>query len=67
MQNGFRVVSQCHGDAFAGIRRGSSGDHAQSFGTPAEGVLVWSMGRSDWKCDYGLGAVVRGRSGHIRV
>ncbi|EUA93716.1 putative lipoprotein LprH [Mycobacterium ulcerans str. Harvey] len=31
----------------------------KSFGTPAEGVLVWSMGRSDWNCDYGLAVVPR--------
>ncbi|WP_261879590.1 hypothetical protein [Mycobacterium marinum] len=60
VQNGFRAVSQCHGDAFAGYPAGEFGPITlKSFGTPAEGVLVWSMGRSDWNCDYGLAVVPR--------
>jgi len=29
------------------------------FATPADGVLVWTMTRPDWTCDYGLAAIPR--------
>ena len=29
------------------------------FGTTADGVLVWTMTRPDWTCDYGLAVLPR--------
>jgi hypothetical protein len=52
---GFGALSKCHGDA---IGHSSLGDFRpmtlNTFGTPSSGVLVWSMTRPDWTCDYGL-------------
>jgi hypothetical protein len=57
---GFGAVSKCHGDA---IGHSSLGDfrpmRLTSFGTPSTGVLVWTMTRPDWTCDYGLVVVPR--------
>ncbi|MDT5347463.1 MAG: hypothetical protein QOH91_750 [Mycobacterium sp.] len=58
--NGFSAVSNCHGDA-VGIS--PSGEYAPMrlsyFATPSDGVLVWTMTRPDWNCDYGLAVVPR--------
>jgi hypothetical protein len=57
---GFGAVSKCHGDA---IGHAALGDfrpmRLSSFGTPSSGVLVWTMTRPDWTCDYGLVVVPR--------
>ncbi|ORV53819.1 hypothetical protein AWC05_19025 [Mycobacterium florentinum] len=57
---GFGAVAKCHGDA---IGHSSLGDfrpmRLKSFGTPSSGVLVWTMTRPDWTCDYGLVVVPR--------
>ena len=29
------------------------------FGTPDDGVLVWTMTRPEWTCDYGLAVIPR--------
>ncbi|CQD12720.1 lipoprotein LprH [Mycobacterium lentiflavum] len=57
---GFGAVSKCHGEA---IGHSSLGDfrpmRLASFGTPSDGVLIWTMARPDWTCDYGLVVVPR--------
>ncbi|MEZ0353219.1 hypothetical protein [Mycobacterium sp. pR1184] len=57
---GFGAVSKCHGDA---IGHSSLGDFRPmrlgSFGTPSSGILVWTMTRPDWTCNYGLVVVPR--------
>src|SRR6201999_1847564 len=57
---GFGAVSKCHADA---IGHASLGDfrpmRLSAFGTPSSGVLVWTMTRPDWTCDYGLVVVPR--------
>ncbi|HUH72590.1 MAG TPA: hypothetical protein VLZ05_29360 [Mycobacterium sp.] len=56
--NGFRAVSNCHGDAVGVAPLGEFRPMRLSFfGTPADGVLVWTMTRADWTCDYGLAAL----------
>jgi len=58
--NGFAAVSDCHGDAVGVSPSGQSPPMRLSFfGTVAEGVLVWTMTRPDWTCDYGLAVVPR--------
>ncbi len=58
--NGFGAVSNCHGDAVGVSASGQSPPMRLSFfGTVAEGVLVWTMTRPDWTCDYGLAVVPR--------
>jgi hypothetical protein len=60
VRKGFRAVSDCHGDA---VPISPSGEYAPMrlgfFATPSDGVLVWTMTRPDWKCDYGLAALPR--------
>lgn len=60
VSKGFGAVSKCHGDA---IGHTSQGDFRPmrlgSFGIPSTGVLVWTMTRPDWTCDYGLVVVPR--------
>ncbi|MGA7049878.1 MAG: hypothetical protein WBZ37_01125 [Mycobacterium sp.] len=54
-RNGFSAVSNCHGDAIGVSPSGESPTMRLSFiATPADGVLVWTMTRPDWTCDYGL-------------
>jgi hypothetical protein len=57
---GFGAVSKCHGEA---IGHSSLGDfrpmRLSSFSTLSSGVLVWTMTRPDWNCDYGLVVVPR--------
>jgi hypothetical protein len=57
---GFGAVSRCHADA---IGHSPLGDfrpmRLSSFGTPSGGVLVWTMTRPDWTCDYGLVVIAR--------
>jgi hypothetical protein len=58
--NGFTAVSDCLGEAI-GIN--SQGDfkplRLNGFAIPSDGVLVWTMTREDWTCDYGLAIVPR--------
>jgi hypothetical protein len=52
---GFAAVSKCRGEA---VGQSSQGDfqpmHLSHFGIPSDSVLVWTMTRPDWTCDYGL-------------
>ncbi len=50
--NGFSAVYNCHGDVMGVSPAGEFGPMRLSFfGTPSDGVLVWTMSRSDWTCD----------------
>lgn len=60
MRNGLRAVSNCHGDATAVSPAGDFGPMRLGyFAIPRDGVLVWTMTRPNWTCDYGLVAVPR--------
>lgn len=57
---GFSAVSDCHGDAIGVAPLGAFQPMRLSyFATPSDGVLVWTMTRADWTCDYGLAVVPR--------
>lgn len=57
---GFSAVSDCRGDAVGVAPLGKFQPMRLSyFATPSDGVLVWTMTRADWTCDYGLAAVPR--------
>jgi hypothetical protein len=57
---GFSAVSDCHGDAIGVAPAGVFQPMRLSyFATPSDGVLVWTMTRADWTCDYGLAVVPR--------
>jgi hypothetical protein len=59
ISNGFAAVSQCHGEAVGVAPVGESRPMRLSFfGTTDDDVLVWTMTRPEWTCDYGL-AVLR--------
>lgn len=61
--NGFRAVSDCHGDAVGVAPLGEFRPmRLNFFCTPADGVLVWTMTRPDWISDYGLAVVPPGGS-----
>jgi hypothetical protein len=52
---GFSAVARCHGEAIGVSRNGEFRPMRLSFfGTTDDGVLVWTMTRPDWTCDYGL-------------
>ena len=56
----FAAVSQCHGDAIGVAPLGESRPmRLSSFGTTDDGVLIWTMTRADWTCDYGLAVLPR--------
>ncbi len=58
--NGFTAVSNCRGDAIGVAPLGDFQPMRLSyFATPADGVLVWTMTRSNWTCDYGLAVIPR--------
>ncbi|KAA1248514.1 hypothetical protein F0Q45_20155 [Mycobacterium simiae] len=58
--NGFRAVSECHGEAIGVSPSGKSAPMRLSyFAIPADGVLVWTMSSPRWTCDYGLAVVSR--------
>ncbi|BCO36695.1 sensor domain-containing protein [Mycobacterium heckeshornense] len=58
--NGFRAVSRCTAEATGIAPLGEFGGMRLSqYGVSADGVLVWTMTRPDWTCDYGLVAVPR--------
>jgi hypothetical protein len=59
VSKGLAAISKCHGDAIGVSPTGEFRPLRLSFfGTTDEGVLVWTMTRADWTCDYGL-AVLR--------
>ena len=60
VSNGFSAVSQCHTAAVGVSPQGAFRPMKLTFfGTTDDGVLVWTMTRPDWTCDYGLAAVPR--------
>lgn len=60
VSKGFGAVSKCHGEAIGVSPSGAFRPMRLSFfGTTDEGVLVWTMTRPDWTCDYGLAALSR--------
>ena len=57
---GFSALSKCHGDAIGTAPLGEFRPMRLSFfGKSADGVLVWTMTRPDWTCDYGLAVLSR--------
>ena len=57
---GFAAVSECRGDATGVSPGGDFGPmRLSSFATMSDGVLVWTMTKPDWTCDYGLAVVPR--------
>ena len=60
VSNGFAAISKCHGEAVGMSPSGAFRPMRLSFfGTTDDGVLVWTMTRPDWTCDYGLAVVSR--------
>lgn len=60
VSNGFSAVSQCHTAAVGVSPQGVFRPMRLSFfGTTDDGVLVWTMTRPDWTCNYGLAVVPR--------
>ncbi|MGE2813583.1 hypothetical protein ACQI5H_00335 [Mycobacterium heidelbergense] len=60
ISKGFGAVSNCHGDAIGVSPSGAFRPMRLSFfGATDDGVLVWTMTRPDWTCDYGLAALSR--------
>jgi hypothetical protein len=60
VSNGFSAVSQCH-TAAVGVspQEVFQPMRLSFFGTTDDGVLVWTMTRPDWTCNYGLAVVPR--------
>ncbi len=58
VSNGFRALSECNVEAIpvspSGEFRAMKLSH---YAAPAGGLLVWTMTRTDWTCDYGLAVV----------
>jgi hypothetical protein len=60
VRHGFSAVSDCHGDAVGTSGAGEFRPMKLSyFAAPTNGVLVWTMTRPDWTCDYGLAVIPR--------
>jgi len=60
VRSGFSAVSNCNGNATAVSPSGDFGPLRLSFfAMPSDGVLVWTMTRPDWTCDYGLAVLAR--------
>jgi hypothetical protein len=58
VSKGFAAISKCHGEAVGMSPSGAFRPMRLSFfGTTDDGVLVWTMTRPDWTCDYGLAVV----------
>ncbi|MCV7030913.1 hypothetical protein [Mycobacterium sherrisii] len=56
----FGVVSKCRGDAVGHSPQGDFQPMRLShFTIASDGVLVWTMTRPDWTCDYGLVVLAR--------
>jgi hypothetical protein len=57
---GFSAVSDCRGEAIGVAPLGAFKPMKLSFfATSSDGVLVWTMTRADWTCDFGLAAIPR--------
>ena len=60
VSSGFSAVSQCHTAAVGVSPQGVFRPMKLSFfGATDDGVLVWTMTRPDWTCNYGLAVVPR--------
>jgi hypothetical protein len=60
VSKGLAAISQCHGEAVGMSPSGAFRPMRLSFlGTTDDGVLVWTMTRPDWTCDYGLTVLPR--------
>ena len=60
VSSGFSAVSQCHTPAVGVSPQGPFQPMRLSFfGTTDDGVLVWTMTRPEWTCNYGLAVVPR--------
>jgi len=60
VRKSFNAVSDCRGDASGTSAVGEFPPMRLSyFATLTDGVLVWTMTRPDWTCDYGLAAIPR--------
>lgn len=58
--DGYGAVSRCTAEAVGIAPAGAfAGMRLSYYGVPADGVLVWTMTRPDWTCDYGLAVVPR--------
>lgn len=56
----FGAVSKCRGDAIGHSPRGDFQPmHLSHFTIASDGVLVWTMARPDWTCDYALVVLAR--------
>jgi predicted small secreted protein len=60
VSKGFAAIAKCHGEA-VGVSPGGAFRPMRLgfFGTTDDGILVWTMTRSDWTCDYGLAVLPR--------
>lgn len=60
VSKGFAAIAKCHGEAIGVSPAGAFRPMRLSFfGTTDDGVLVWTMTRVDWTCDYGLAVLSR--------
>jgi hypothetical protein len=60
VQKGFSAVSKCVGNAVGVAPAGVFQPMRLSyFATSSDGVLVWTMTRADWTCDFGLATIPR--------
>lgn len=60
VSKGFTAIAKCHGEAVGMSPSGAFRPMRLGFlGTTDEGVLVWTMTRPDWTCDYGLAVLPR--------
>lgn len=56
--DGFTAVSKCTGEAVGNAPQGPGDPMSLTqFSMAGDGVLVWTMSRPDWTCDYGMVAV----------
>jgi hypothetical protein len=55
VRDGFSAVANCNGDAVGTMQQGPFYPmHLTQFAMAGDGVVVWTMSRPDWTCDYGL-------------
>jgi hypothetical protein len=60
VSKGFAAIAKCRGEAIGVSPAGPFRPMRLSFfGTTDDGVLVWTMTRVDWTCDYGLAVLAR--------
>src|ERR1700744_1916988 len=58
VSSALQAVTACHGDAYGISRSGQFGPMTLTISArSSDGVLVWTMARQGWTCDYGLAVV----------